>query len=119
MSEPKMSEPFSLRQTEVDEIEAGGTNTSAPAATGNSERSREHQKFLFDCDQLIDLCSSIQKLEILDHSDTILEVRLQDLDRVYDRTNSSYETLFLSSASANARDYRTQGKVKVTFDGNV
>lgn len=77
--------------------------------------SHEHDRYLFDCDHIIDHCSNIQKLNIQDQTDSMLEVRLTELDSSYKRLKSSYESLILSPATSDSRDFKENAKLNVNI----
>ncbi|XP_075162826.1 uncharacterized protein LOC142235455 [Haematobia irritans] len=56
-------------------------------------------RFLFDCDQLIILCSAIEKLNVLEQTESLLQVRVEDLEQRWRKVQTSYETVMLSPAS--------------------
>ncbi|XP_075163072.1 uncharacterized protein LOC142235697 [Haematobia irritans] len=56
-------------------------------------------RFLFDCDQLIILCTAIEKLNVLEQTESLLQVRVDDLEQRWRKVQTSYEAVMLSPAS--------------------
>ncbi|XP_059220581.1 uncharacterized protein LOC131995699 [Stomoxys calcitrans] len=71
------------------------------AAEDNLSRMEDKQspsrqdRFLFDCDHLIMLCTYIEKLEIIDQTETLLQVKMEDLERRWGKIQGSYESVML------------------------
>lgn len=90
-------------------------NISLASGTISANKvSIEHDKYLFDCDQLINLCSNIEKLKIEEQTESMLEVRLHDLDTWFKKFQDSYETLILSPSTSDTRDFKENAKVNYT-----
>lgn len=69
---------------------------------------------MFECDHLNNLCSSIQTHDIYEQTDTLLEVRLGDLDSWYNRLQANYEILMVSQVSSS--DGNLKENCKLNFN---
>ncbi|XP_075150612.1 uncharacterized protein LOC142224708 [Haematobia irritans] len=75
--------------TEQERINLSSTENSSPLYT----------KFLFDCEQLIVLCSSMEKLELIEQTESLVQVRAEDLDQRWRKVQAAYESVILSPDS--------------------
>lgn len=91
----------------------GPDAASNTATTSNmaNQSSGPDDKFLFDCEHLIMFCSYFEKLDVHDQTDSMLEVKLSDLDNRWKRMQSSYETLMLAPESISPREIKEKAKV--------
>lgn len=62
--------------------------------------------FIFDCDYLLLFCSSFEKADLEDHTDSLLETKLADL------SNTTYENVMLANESSNTKDFKEKGHAK-------
>ncbi|XP_059220655.1 uncharacterized protein LOC131995716 [Stomoxys calcitrans] len=90
--------------------EPAGQSTST---TGGSvvKPSPIHERFLFDCDHMISFCTSFEKSDITDQTDTLLEIKLEDLECRWKRLQVDYENLMLSPESFNTKDFKQNAKI--------
>ena len=54
------------------------------------------ENFQFDCDHLLAFCGRFDRAAVEDQTESILEVRLKDLDFRFERMDNSYETIMKS-----------------------
>lgn len=82
------------------------------SGTGNAAKpSIIHEKFLFDCDHLVNFCSKFEKCDITDQTDSILEIKLEDLENRWKKLQTDYENLMIAPESSNTRDFKENAKV--------
>lgn len=70
-----------------------------------------HTKFLFDCDHLVTFCSKFEKCDITDKTDSILGIKLEDLEARWKKLQTDYETLMIDPESSNTKDLKENAKV--------
>ncbi|XP_059217643.1 uncharacterized protein LOC131994781 [Stomoxys calcitrans] len=86
-------------------------SSSAAAGSGMVKPSPIHEKFLFECDHLVSFCQSFEKTDITDQTDSLLEVKLDDLENRWKKLQVAYETLILSPESSNTKDFKANAKI--------
>ncbi|XP_059223173.1 uncharacterized protein LOC131996978 [Stomoxys calcitrans] len=88
-------------------------SNQANSATGSSavKPSPIHEKFLFDCDHLISFCTAFEKVDVTDQTDSLLEVKLDDLEVRWKKLQIDYESLMLSPETTNTKDFKENAKV--------
>lgn len=113
---------MSLNSAEVASAASGTSgstnNIGNKTSTGNSSSSALHisseqDKFLFDCDHLVMFCTQSEQSDIADQTDTVLDVKLEDLETRCAKLQTTYETLMLSSTSSNTKDFRDNAKINI------
>ncbi|XP_075160007.1 uncharacterized protein LOC142233105 [Haematobia irritans] len=88
------------------------TDPSNSQANGNTLKlSPIYEKFAFICNQLTDFCSDFENSDIADQSDTLLEVKLEDLGDRWQKVQSEYETLMLSPEANVSKELKQNAKV--------
>ncbi|XP_073831530.1 uncharacterized protein [Musca autumnalis] len=76
--------------------------------------STEHDKFIFDCEHLNNFCTQFGQCDITDQTDSILQIKLEDLERRWLSVQQSYKVLMLSLISANVKDIRES--IQINFN---
>ncbi|XP_075163068.1 uncharacterized protein LOC142235694 [Haematobia irritans] len=72
---------------------------------------REEMKFYFDYDHFLMLCSYIDKLDVVQQTESLGQAKMEDLEARWASLNSSYESLMLSSDSAITKEVREKARV--------
>ncbi|XP_059222553.1 uncharacterized protein LOC131996737 [Stomoxys calcitrans] len=91
-SQPSVSNPLS--------------NSASAIKTSSS-----HDKFLFDCDHLINFCTQFEQSDIQDQTDSVLEVKLEDLENRWQRLQATYEGLMLAPRNVYTKDFRENARI--------
>ncbi|XP_059221109.1 uncharacterized protein LOC131995877 [Stomoxys calcitrans] len=87
------------------------SNSTGITGGASMETSLNNDKFLFDCDHLISFCTQFEQSDISDQTDSVLEVKLEDLESRWQRLQATYEGVMLSPRSSNTRDFRENAKI--------
>ncbi|XP_059217426.1 uncharacterized protein LOC131994659 [Stomoxys calcitrans] len=95
--------------TDMASLPSGSNPLSNP--TSAIKTSSNQDKFLFDCDHLINFCTQFEQSDIQDQTDSVLEVKLEDLENRWQRLQATYEGLMLAPRSVNTKDYRDNARV--------
>lgn len=91
-------------------------SNQSDTATGSSSNcstksSLIHDKFLFDCDHLLNFCTNFEKCDVRDQTDSVLEVKLDDLENRWKKLQADYESLVLSPESFNTKDFKESARI--------
>ncbi|XP_075159812.1 uncharacterized protein LOC142232963 [Haematobia irritans] len=88
------------------------TDSSNSMSDGNSAKpSPIYEKFAFTCNQLTDFCSVFENSDIADQTDSLLEVKLEDLVERWRKVQAEYELLMLSPESNVSKEFKQNAKV--------
>ncbi|XP_065356502.1 uncharacterized protein LOC135950906 [Calliphora vicina] len=71
----------------------------------------KHEKFLFDCDHILAFCNIFGKSDLEDQTDSVLETKLEDLDKRWLKLQNSYESLMICPRSENNKEYKENAKI--------
>lgn len=91
-------------------------NTSVNLETNSSsdhskEADNAREKFLFDCDFLLLFCTNMESTDLADQTDTMLEIKLEDLEKRWVQVQTSFQNLMLSAALPTSKDFKENAKV--------
>lgn len=75
------------------------------SAKSITQTSPEHDVFLFECDHLINFCEQFDQSDITDQTDSVLQVKLNDLEQRWLNLQNAYKNVMLSPKSANVKDF--------------
>ncbi|XP_075163178.1 uncharacterized protein LOC142235804 [Haematobia irritans] len=70
-----------------------------------------YEKFAFICNQVTEFCSNFESLDIADQTDSLLEVKLDDLEGRWGKVQGEYENLMLCSESIVSNELKQNAKV--------
>ncbi|XP_075162851.1 uncharacterized protein LOC142235484 [Haematobia irritans] len=73
------------------------TATGSNSSSGTRSSSQIESKFFFECDHIRMFCTNLQRHDIVDHTDSLLEVKLEDLDNRWNRLQGAFEELMIVS----------------------
>ncbi|XP_073834568.1 sulfotransferase 4 isoform X1 [Musca autumnalis] len=92
--------------------ESASTPTNTPNITIIT--SPEHNKFLFACEHLNNICTLFGQCDMIDQTDTILQVKLDDLEHRWVLVQESFKNIMLSLISENVKDIKES--IKTNFN---
>lgn len=75
------------------------------------------ERFVFDCDHLLQFCDKFHKTKPEEQTEFVLEVKLKDLDARWGKVETSYEMVMLASDSVATPEFKQTSKVN--FDACV
>lgn len=81
------------------------------SAKSITQTSPEHDVFLFECDHLINFCEQFDQSDITDQTDSVLQVKLNDLEQRWLNLQNAYKNVMLSPKSANVKDFKENAKI--------
>ncbi|XP_075157748.1 uncharacterized protein LOC142231014 [Haematobia irritans] len=88
---------------------SGSSDSSNIKAAGTA--SPAYDRFLFDCEYLILFCTQFEQCDIGDQTDSVLEVKLEDLEKRWQQLQTSYQTIMLSPSSTDPKDIKANAKI--------
>ncbi|XP_075159324.1 uncharacterized protein LOC142232403 [Haematobia irritans] len=89
------------------------TDSHNPQST--LKQSPMYEKFAFICNQLTDFCSDFESSEIGDQTNTVLEVKLEDLGDRWQKVQVEYETLMISPESNVSNEVKQNAKLNFSI----
>ncbi|XP_075163165.1 uncharacterized protein LOC142235792 [Haematobia irritans] len=87
-----------------------GSNASSNANAA-AAASPAYDRFLFDCEYLILFCTQFEQCDIRDQTDSVLEVKLEDLEKRWQQLQTSYQNIMLSPSSTDPKDIKANAKI--------
>ncbi|KAI8115822.1 hypothetical protein CVS40_12018 [Lucilia cuprina] len=81
------------------------TSTSNTKST-----SAPKEGFVFDCDHLLQFCDRFNRTPIEEQSESVLEVKLKDLDARWVKVEASYEGVMLASDNSIKPEFKEEAK---------
>ncbi|XP_046811695.1 uncharacterized protein LOC124421028 [Lucilia cuprina] len=81
------------------------TSTSNTKST-----SAPKERFVFDCDHLLQFCDRFNRTPIEEQSESVLEVKLKDLDARWVKVEASYEGVMLASDNSIKPEFKEEAK---------
>ncbi|XP_059221362.1 uncharacterized protein LOC131995991 [Stomoxys calcitrans] len=90
-------------------LPSGSNNLTSSSSSVRNSPSQD--KFLFDCDHLINFCTQFEQSDIQDQTDSVLEVKLEDLENRWQRLQATYEGLMLAPSNTNTKDFRANARI--------
>ncbi|KAI8116931.1 hypothetical protein CVS40_11101 [Lucilia cuprina] len=81
------------------------TSTSNTKST-----SAPKERFVFDCDHLLQFCDRFNRTPIEEQSESFLEVKLKDLDARWVKVEASYEGVMLASDNSIKPEFKEEAK---------
>lgn len=68
-------------------------------------------KFYFYYDHLLMLCSYIEKIDLIQQTESLVQAKMEDLEDRWKKLNSSYESIMLSSDPSVTKEVRDKAKI--------
>ncbi|XP_075158166.1 uncharacterized protein LOC142231444 [Haematobia irritans] len=91
------------------------TSGNFPSNVNSAKPSPIFEKFAFICNQLTDFCSDFENADITDQTDSLLEVKLDDLIDRWRKVQQEYENLMLSPESVVSKELKQNAKVNLNI----
>ncbi|XP_075150485.1 uncharacterized protein LOC142224588 [Haematobia irritans] len=88
---------------------------NVPSNVNTIKPSPIFEKFAFMCNQLTDFCSYFENADIADQTDSLLEVKLDDLVDRWRKVQHEYENLMLSPESVVSKELKENAKVNLNI----
>lgn len=85
-------------------------NDTESTKSGNNSLVKE--KFLFDCDHLLTFCSGFSNVNVQDQTDSILEAKLDGLEKRWSKLDVFYGNLMLSPSSEDNAEFKQNAKAQ-------
>lgn len=79
--------------------------------SSSTKPSSMHDKFKFRCDHVINFCTAFGATDVTDQTDSVLKIKLDDLECRYKQLQTDYENLMLSPESTNTKDFKENAKL--------
>ncbi|XP_073821478.1 uncharacterized protein [Musca autumnalis] len=94
-------------------ISENSANDSLKASNSNvvAQSSPELDVFLFECDHLVNFCQQFDQSDITDQTDSVLQVKLCDLEQRWVNLQKAYRNIMLSPKSSNVKEFKENAKI--------
>ncbi|XP_075158129.1 uncharacterized protein LOC142231406 [Haematobia irritans] len=94
------------------ELSSGPSGSNASSNSNAAvAASPAYDRFLFDCEYLILFCTQFEQCDIRDQTDSVLEVKLEDLEKRWQQLQTSYKNIMLSPSSTDPKDIKANAKI--------
>lgn len=80
----------------------------------SKEADNTRDKFLFDCDYLLMFCTNLDSAVLEDQTDSMLEIKLEDLEKRWSQVQSTFQILMLSNGASTSKDFKENAKINFT-----